>query len=164
MSSLKPISGWIVAIALFAGLVGGSAVAAGVTMVKSVDEPGRHAFVNPDTHCFTLNSGDTTASCTFTAPSNKHLVIDEVTATAYTFSGKITDARITTVVGGATKSFYLFPQPIGTNAQVSGRNDFVVSEHMTLYADPGSTVTCSYTRDGTTGNSAMDFSVAGHLV
>jgi len=74
-----------------------------------------------------------------TVPAGQELVIETVTGFADMPTGTIPIRfDLDTTVSGASTGFFFVPQKVG--AENSGVDDFIVSQQVRLYADPGTTV------------------------
>jgi len=155
-------SGWAVAIVLAVLLLGGTAVAAGVQLMKNVDEPGRHPFsvqVSCDLADTVAFGGGSTA-----LPAGKRIVVDYVSVRATLPSGqKLLRADVSTTVAGNTQPYAVVPTFTGTDT--SGNDVYVAGQQVTLYDDPNNGLNVGCTRGPTASGAAnITFFINGHTL
>lgn len=127
---------------------------------RDTDNAARQPFQNYFA-TFDLSSGS--GSSTFTVPSGKELV-----AEFFSFivglpqaSGQSVSCVIATTVGGNAGYFYFIPSTTGI--PIGGGNYINMNQAARFYADPGTSVTLSCTRNGS-GASTASATLSGYLI
>jgi hypothetical protein len=99
-------------------------------------------------------------SATFTVPSGKRLVLEDVSGNFMTQNGMVVDFSVTTTVAGVTACYWLVLSPQG--AAGGYPVSYTADQQVRLYAGPGTTVTLSANRQ--LGGSGEGYaSVSGYL-
>jgi len=139
------------------------------TLVRDVDNPGRHPFSANCTAGFGFLSDS--AMCTITAPVGEEVIIQNESFQVVAIGG-ITNAAIqmTTTTGGGTANFYSFATPPSTPAPsypngspLSGplaidQHDWVIS------VDPGTAISCYANTTALKEGGSMNCQVVGYYV
>ena len=136
-------------------------VVGGSLRVAEFNDPARLPFTT--TRSLPMSAATTgVAELLITVPAGRRLVIDTVGFSASLPQGQraITD-RVSVASGGSSAGFSI---PLSFSGTSSGLDRFVGLEHVQLYADPGSNVLVSWTRNSATGAATGTFSISGHFV
>ena len=98
-----------------------------------------------------------------TVPAGKRLVIENVAVSGVTPTGQRMFVSLSTGVNNLALRHPLLVSAQGTNED--GEAEFVISQQVRLYADPGTAVTLHLKRSSTTGLAAITFAtISGYLV
>lgn len=141
---------------------------------SAVQRPGVRLNGRPDTRdaawpvvqqaSFTLADGDGAAAANiYTVPSGHELVIEQVSIGAAFNSGQRLSSAAIHVVGGGQEAVFLVPQDNAVDS-TDGLTHSAGDIQTRIYADPGTTVSCSANRSGTVGGGFGSCSISGYLV
>lgn len=159
-SSLFVLAGVVI---LFGGMLlmeGRRATAANTSAMLDVDNPARQPF---QVLCSAAIDGFGHANCTLTTvPAGKRLVIEMVEANLHFGGTGVQNLQVFvgTTVGGASINHGVLPTLAGS---VFGDN-YVVSQQVRLYADPGTTVSAFTDSNTVTAIPVSFFAISGYLV
>jgi hypothetical protein len=126
-------------------------------LVRSVDDAVRQIFQKQVDLIWA--DGTYGQNTFFSVPSGKRLVIEHVSAIAHDLGQHPTMFRVTTFAGGQQVIHFL----VSSSQGESGRQ-FVASQQMRIYADPGTGVVVGADREFNTGTGTATISVSGYLV
>jgi hypothetical protein len=131
--------------------------------VRDVDNPSRQPFAAQQFGAW--NDGAQQAGDTITTvPIGKRLVLEYVSVRGAVLTGqKMLAPGITLTTGGSVVSHYLTTSAF--QGVLTGRDVYVSSQEVRLYADQGTEVSGFAYRDSPTGNGAnVTFTISGYLV
>ncbi len=127
--------------------------------VRDVDNPVRQAIqLEQD---LAIPDGVFTGSNTaLVVPGGKRLVIEFASGTALLPAGQKMLAKIQTSLNN-----HVVPHTLALTSQGNfGSDVYCVSQQTRIYADPGSTVTFSASRNGNAGDASLSLTISGYLV
>jgi hypothetical protein len=133
--------------------------------VRDVDNPAHHPFVaglSTGLTC-TVASGNGVCNASFSVPSDEELVIETFSIEPFLALGFKAIGIISVVSGGTVVSCTL---PLTFVDTVSGFDQWVVTQPLRLYADPGSTVSVGiFQNNNNNGAGATNqFEISGYTI
>jgi len=131
------------------------------TLVRDIDNAGRHPFVGS---CSNTTSG-TNASCNISVPAGEEVVIQtEVFGAFADPANKFLATAVGTSVGAS--GIFAYDNIPDDGRYQPTQSDLFSTFAYTLYADPGSTITCSGTTKNSNPTIGLEFNcqVSGYYV
>jgi hypothetical protein len=127
---------------------------------RDVENPARNPFQRA--FLVTFSPTETQKSDTFTVPSGKRLVIEQISVDGFVASGQKVRAALLANTNSDLATFGVEMVPQGS---FPGQGDvFVGNEHLRVYADPGTTVFVTLRRNDGTGDGRFEVGLSGYLV
>lgn len=128
--------------------------------IRDLDNPARQPF-QAGSSCSTTSDG--CFGSFITVPAGKRLVIEYMSMLADIPAGQVALWQVRTTVGG--QHVHFLPQSAPAVAGFIGSPGVAaVSQQVRLYADPGSVLILSFTRNGTGTQAHFDATISGYLV
>jgi hypothetical protein len=131
-------------------------------VIQPVDPDTGKPFQTPVT--VSMAHGEASGSANFTVPSNRRLVIEQVSVGAATTAGDMQANIQTNLVAGTVSDHLPHRLVLTLQGTFLGRRRFVAHQFTRLYAIPGSRVYALASRNNTLGSATAAFTVSGYLL